>query len=159
MYDIYIMKRGSYTMDYNQYLEECKKIKERNYLLLDLFKDDLIQSGLKDKTISRHLSNVEFYINEFLLYRDAYPMEEGLNMLDDYLGDFYIRKCLWSTPGNIKSTAASIKKFYKSMLAHGEIDKAGYHDLCSLIKDSMEVWQTDCAIYNDPESTNPFFPF
>ena len=146
-------------MDYDQYLEECKKIKERNYLLLDLFKDDLIQSGLKDKTISRHLSNVEFYINEFLLYRDAYPMEEELNMLDDYLGDFYIRKCLWSTPGNIKSTAASIKKFYKSMLAHGEIDKAGYHDLCSLIKDSMEVWQTDCVIYNDPESPNPFYPF
>ena len=74
-------------MDYDQYLEECKKIKERNYLLLDLFKDDLIQSGLKDKTISRHLSNVEFYINEFLLYTDAYPMEEGLNMLDDYLGN------------------------------------------------------------------------
>ena len=146
-------------MDYDQYLEECKKIKERNYLLLDLFKDDLIQSGLKDKTISRHLSNVEFYINEFLLYRDAYPMEEGLNMLDDYLGDFYIRKCLWSTPGNIKSTAASIKKFYKSMLAHGEIDKAGYHDFCSLIKDSMDIWQMDCAIYNDPESPNPFYPF
>ena len=146
-------------MDYDQYLEECKKIKERNYLLLDLFKDDLIQSGLKDKTISRHLSNVEFYINEFLLYRDAYPMEEGLYVLDDYLGDFYIRKCLWSTPGNIKSTAASIKKFYKSMLVHGEIDKEGYHDLCSLIKDSMEVWQMDCAIYNDPESPNPFYPF
>lgn len=146
-------------MDYDQYLEECKKIKERNYLLLDLFKDDLIQSGLKDITISRHLSNVEFYVNEFLLYRDAYPMEEGLYMLDDYLGDFYIRKCLWSTPGNIKSTAASIKKFYKSMLAHGEIDKEGYHDLCSLIKDSMEVWQMDCAIYNDPESPNPFYPF
>lgn len=153
------MKRVSYTMDYDQYLEECKKIKERNYLLLDLFKDDLIQSGLKDKTISRHLSNVEFYINEFLLYRDAYPMEEGLNMLDDYLGNFYIRKCLWSTPGNIKSTATSIKKFYKSMVDHGEIDKEGYYDLCSLIKDSMDIWQMDCAIYNDPESPNPFYPF
>ena len=35
-------------------------------------------------------------------------MEEGLNMLDDYLGDFYIRKCLWSTPGNIKSTARQV---------------------------------------------------
>ena len=59
-------------MDYDQYLEECKKIKERNYLLLDLFKDDLIQSGLKDKTISRHLSNVEFYINEFLTQWDYF---------------------------------------------------------------------------------------
>lgn len=146
-------------MDYDQYLEECKKIKERNYLLLDLFKDDLIQSGLKDKTISRHLSNVEFYINEFLLYRDAYHMEEGLNMLDDYLGNFYICKCLWSTPGNIKSTAASIKKFYKSMVDHGKVDKEDYYDLCSLIKDSMDIWQMDCAIYNDPESPNPFYPF
>ena len=146
-------------MDYDQYLEECKKIKERNYLLLDLFKDDLIQSGLKDKTISRHLSNVEFYINEFLLYTDAYPMEEGLNMFDDYLGNFYIRKCLWSTPGNIKSTATSIKKFYKSMVDHGKVDKEDYYDLCSLIKDSMDIWQMDCAIYNDPESPNPFYPF
>lgn len=146
-------------MDYDQYLEECKKIKERNYLLLDLFKDDLIQSGLKDKTISRHLSNVEFYINEFLLYTDAYLMEEGLNMLDDYLGNFYICKCLWSTPGNIKSTAASIKKFYKSMVDHGKVDKEDYYDLCSLIKDSMDIWQMDCAIYNDPESPDPFYPF
>lgn len=146
-------------MDYDQYLKECKKIKERNYLLLDLFKDDLIQSGLKDKTISRHLSNVEFYINEFLLYMDAYPMEEGLNMFDDYLGNFYIRKCLWSTPGNIKSTATSIKKFYKSMVDHGKVDKEDYYDLCSLINDSMDIWQMDCAIYNDPESPNPFFPF
>lgn len=146
-------------MDYDQYLKECKKIKERNYLLLDLFKDDLIQSGLKDKTISRHLSNVEFYINEFLLYMDAYPMEEGLNMLGDYLGNFYIRKCLWSTPGNIKSTATSIKKFYKSMVDHGKVDKEDYYDLCSLINDSMDIWQMDCAIYNDPESPNPFFPF
>lgn len=86
-------------------------------------------------------------------------MEEGLNMLDDYLGNFYIRKCLWSTPGNIKSTAASIKKFYKSMVDYGKVDKEDYYDLCSLIKDSMDIWQMDCAIYNDPESPNPFYPF
>lgn len=146
-------------MDYDQYLKECKKIKETNYLLLDLFKEDLIQSGLKEKTISRHLSNVDFYINEYLLHYDAYPMEEGLNMIDDYLGNFFIRKCFWSTPGNIKSTAASIKKFYKSMVDHGKIDKEDYNDLCFLIKDSMDIWQMDCAIYNDPESPNPFFPF
>ena len=146
-------------MDYDQYLEECKKIKERNYLLLDLFKDDLIQSGLKDKTISRHLSNVEFYINEFLLYMDAYPMEEGLNMLDDYLGNFYIRKCLWSTPGNIKSTATSIKKFYKSMLFHGKIKKEDYDSLCEEIEIGLPEWQATCEQYNDPVAENPFYFF
>ena len=43
MYDICIMKRGNYFMDYDQYLEECKKVKERNYLLLDFFKASIVK--------------------------------------------------------------------------------------------------------------------
>lgn len=146
-------------MDYDQYLEECEKIKKKNYALLDLFGEDLTNAGLKEKTINRHLSNVDFFINTFLIRMDALPMEEGISMLDEYLGDFYIRKCLWSTPKNIRSTAASIKKFYKCMLDHGEIEKVDYDSLCDCIKVSMEDWQEECAIYNDPYSPNPFFPF
>ena len=44
---------------------------------------------------------------------------------------------MWSTPGNIKTTAASIKKFYKSMFEHGYIEKADYNFLCSEIKENM----------------------
>ena len=50
-------------------------------------------------------------------------MEEGISMLDEYLGNFFIRKCMWSTPANIKTNATSIKKFYKCMLEHGKIEK------------------------------------
>ena len=81
-------------MDYDNYLEECEKIRKTNDLLLAVFKDDLIQAGLKDKTIDRHLTNVNFYINEYLLHYDAYPMEEGLDMIGDFLGYYYIHKCL-----------------------------------------------------------------
>ena len=86
-------------------------------------------------------------------------MEEGISMLDEYLGNFFIRNCMWSTPATIKTNATSIKKFYKCMLEHRKIEKEDYSFLCSCIKDSMKSWQCDCAIYNDPDNPNPFFPF
>ena len=146
-------------MDYDTYLNKCTDIRKINDSLLTLFSDDLKKAGLADKTIQRHLSNVDFFINEYLIRTDALPMESGVTMIDDFLGNIFIRKCMWSTPANIKTTATSIKKFYKSMLDHEKIAKQDYELLCAIIKDSLDIWQEDCAIYNDPDSPNPFFMF
>ena len=143
-------------MDYDDYSKACDEIKEKNSEYLVLFKQDLIDEGLKNSTIKRHLSNVDFYINDFLLYEEPLAMEYGMGRIDSFLGDFFIRKCMWSTPGNIKSTAASIKKFYKHMMDRGIVKKKDYEFLCSEIKMGMEDWQSDCAIYNDPDEPNPF---
>ena len=146
-------------MNQEEYLKQCHDIQKNNNQLLKLFEEELEKAGLKDKTISRHISNVDFFINEFLIRAGAQSMESGIFMLDDYLGNFFIRKCMWSTPGNIKTNAASIKKFYKCMLDHDKISKEDYQFLCTCIKDSMEIWQYDCEVYNDVDSPNPFFPF
>lgn len=135
-------------MDYE---EQCEEILETNKALMALFEQDLRQAQLKDGTIGRHLMNVDLFINDYLLYTDATPMKEGIYQIGDFLGDYFIRKCMWSTPASIKSTAASIKKFYKSMLAHGKIEKADYRILCELIKDGMIGWQAYCAVYNNPD--------
>lgn len=83
-------------------------------------------------------------------------MEHGTSHLDMFLGFFFIRKCMWSTPATVKSTAASIKKFYKCMLDHNKIKKSHYDFLCDDIKENMQQWQEDCAAYNDPDAPNPF---
>ena len=142
--------------DYEEYERECDKIRQTNEELLVLFEEELQNSGLSAKTVRRHLSNAEFYINEYLLREEPRPMEDGITELDMFLGFFFIRKCMWSTPGTIKSTAASIKKFYKCMMNHGKISKDDYVYLCDDIKENMEQWQTDCAVYNDPDAPNPF---
>lgn len=142
--------------DYEEYESGCNKIRQTNEELLTLFEEELQDSGLSAKTVRRHLSNAEFYINEYLLREEPRPMEDGITELDMFLGFFFIRKCMWSTPGTIKSTAASIKKFYKCMLNHGKISKDDYAYLCDDIKENMEQWQTDCAVYNDPDAPNPF---
>ena len=145
-----------FDFDYEKYEKDCEKIRVVNDELLDIFEKDLINAGLSQKTIRSHLSNVDFYINEYLLREDAHPMEDGVGMIDDFLGYFFIRKCMWSTPGTIKSTAASIKKFYKCMLDHGRIKKEEYDYLCTEIKEGMGQWQADCAMYNDPDGDDPF---
>lgn len=150
------MERMGTRMNYDDYSKARDEIRAKNSEYLVLFEQALIADGLKDSTIKRHLSNVDFYINEFLLYEEPLTMDYGVGRIDSFLGDFFIRKCMWSTPGNIKSTAASIKKFYKCMMDRGIVKKSNYEFLCSEIKDGMETWQTDCALYNDPDEPNPF---
>ncbi len=102
--------------NYEDYERECKAIREENEGHLKEFEDYLSSKGLSDKTIKRHISNVDFYINTYLLQYDAERIGAGCLVVNSYLGDFFIRKCMWSTPATIRQTAASFKKFYKCML-------------------------------------------
>lgn len=133
------------------YLDFSEKNEDTNHEYLLLFQEDLENAGLKDKTIYNHLSNANLFINDFLIYNMDATMEEGVTMLGDFLGDFFIRKCMWSTPATVKTTAASLRKFYKSMAEHGKIEKKDYDYVCRDIKDSMEYWQECCAEYNNPD--------
>lgn len=133
------------------YLDFSEKNEDTNHEYLLLFQEDLENAGLKDKTIYNYLSNANLFINDFLIYNMDATMEEGVTMLGDFLGDFFIRKCMWSTPATVKTTAASLRKFYKSMAEHGKIEKKDYDYVCRDIKDSMEYWQECCAEYNNPD--------
>ena len=133
------------------YLDFSKNNKDTNHEYLLLFHEDLENAG---KKIYNHLSNTNLFINDFLVYRINVTMEESVTMLGDFLGDYFIRKCMWSTPSSVKTTATRLKKFYKSMAEHGKIEKKGYDYVCRDIKESMAYWQKCCAEYNNPD-----FPF
>jgi hypothetical protein len=149
----------SAIMSYEELKKQCDLRIEENERYLDLFDKYLTEAGLSDKTISQHLRNVEFYLNTYLLREGALSMEEGCYSVAEYLGNFFIRKCMWSTPASIKSNAVSLKKFYACMRDHDEIDDEDYQILVDSIKMGMDLWLDDCAVYNDPEADNPFSPF
>ena len=150
-----------YEMSYEEYEEKCKEIRLKNERYLEEFEEDLLNAGLKEKTVSRHYGNVYFYINNYLLREEPLEMKSGTNSfnINGFLGYFFIRKCMWSTPGTIKSNAASIKKFYKSMFQRGHINESDYKELADAIKFDMDDWLEDCESYNDPNSPNPFSLF
>gem|GEM_PF-130186 len=147
---------GQKQLAYEDFEQKCNEIRTKNSDYLNEFREDLIKAGLKEKTIKGHCENVDLYINVYLLREEPLVMKDGADpfLIDDFLGYFFIRKCMWSTPATIKSTAASIKKFYKSMLQRGYIEESKYMELLESIKDNMDEWMEECKAYNSPDAND-----
>lgn len=137
-----------------QELEERKEIDEAMELVakynkpaMDLFEESL--SKYTDRTIRRHMANVDLFLNDYNTYYEFKIWEDAWIEASSFLGDFFIHKCMWSTPENIKTTATSIKKFYKCMVDHGLFPLEKYQEMCRVIKACMPRWQEDCARFNN----------
>lgn len=118
-----------------------KKIKEnqkRNKKFIKEFEEWLKEKSLSDKTIKKHLSNVDLFINDYLNYYDVETAEEGITSVYSFLNGWFIEKCMWATPYTTKEEAASIKKFYAYMSEKGYVEKEDYKFLCEELKDSMD---------------------
>lgn len=147
-----------YDVSGYEYDRACKAQQDKNDAYLDEFDAYLEKAGLADKTIGKHLQNVGFFVNTFLVY-DAFeePVDaaDGWKYVDDFLGYFFIRKCMWSTPNSIKQNITSFKKFYACMLENGHVSKEDYDELLLTIKDNKDAWLEDCRDYNTP--SNDYF--
>ncbi|MBQ8682033.1 MAG: hypothetical protein IJ509_03900 [Bacilli bacterium] len=52
------------------------------------------RKGLATKTIKQHVSNADFYINDYLNYYETIEMENGYYEIDSFLGTWFIHKCI-----------------------------------------------------------------
>ncbi|MFZ4539784.1 hypothetical protein [Propionivibrio sp.] len=124
---------------YKQYEKKCDAIRKSNEILLTEFDAWLKSSGLTEKTIDKHLSNIDFYINVYLLYEEAIEAKDGIGSVSMFLGYWFIRKAM-ASQASIKSSAASIKKFYGFLVEKGLVDKNDLAELEVLIKVQMKEW-------------------
>lgn len=133
---------------YKQYEKKCDEIRKANESLLTEFDAWLASSGLSEKTIDKHHFNIDFYINAYLLYEDAIEAKDGIHSVSMFLGYWFIRKALWASQASIKSSAASIKKFYAFLVEKGLVDKNDLAELEVLIKEQMKEWMKTISRYD-----------
>jgi site-specific recombinase XerD len=138
--------------DYEQYEIECKRIRESNEKLLEDFENWLRKSNLADKTIGKHVKNIDFYINEYLLYEDAIEPQDGVFSVSMFLGYWFIKKAMWASEASIKSNAASLKKFFTFLHERGSVSKDDLDTLTETIKEEMPEWLATLARYDDDPS-------
>lgn len=129
------------------YEEKFKRVEENNDKLLTLFEKSL--GGLSEKTIEQHLSNASLFLNEFFYREGLEDPEEGSAYIDSFF-DFFVRKCLWSSPGSVKQLAASMKKFYKCLYQNGIVDGEALENVLEAIRDGLEDWMADSDISYSP---------
>ena len=120
--------------------KEVEKEREKNKDLIKLYREWLANTGLKEKTINKHVDNVAFYINEFLLHDEVITAADGISSIGAYFDWFLPRKTTWGSIADTKETIASLKKFYKCMLNLDFIEQEDYDLFLIEIKISKEEW-------------------
>ena len=138
-------------VSYEKYEKDCNKIRRINGKLLEGFETWLSTKKLSPKTVGKHSFNVDFYINDFLLYEDTIKAEDGAGYVSMYLGYWFIRKAMWANQSSIKQNAASLKKFYQYMLEKGFIEQNDLDKLNLTIKEEMPEWLATVRRYDDPD--------
>jgi len=141
--------------DYAEYERQCKRIRKQNAKLLAAFGEWLAAKGLSAAMAAKHCDNMEFYLNEFLLYEDALEAEDGVGKAGMFLGYWFIRKAMWASRASIKSNAVSIQKFYTFMLEMGRVKQEDLDRLKTRIRAEMPEWLATLARYDDPDITDP----
>jgi len=121
--------------DYEEKVEENRK---RNEKYIKEFENWLKEKCLVDKTIRKHLNNVDLYINDYLNYYEITKVEAGIGKVYSFLNGWFIEKCLWASKNALKETAASLKKFYQYMSENNYVSLENYNEMCFLIKENMD---------------------
>ena len=140
--------------EYREDVRACERIRKENAKLLEDFRQWLSEKGLAKKTIRRHVDNIEFYLDGFLLYEDAISAKQGASHVSMFLGYWFIRKSAWAGPNAIRENAASLKKFYAFMHEQGHVDAGDLQELKETIKAEMPEWLGTLERYDDPEITD-----
>ena len=128
----------------------CQQLRQDNAALLGDFSRRLKKAGLGAATIRSHCTNLDFYLNHFLLYADTLTPADGVAYVGEFLGDWFIHKAMWSNKTTIKANAASLKKFYAFMAERKLIKPEEFASLKQQIKDELPEWLGAVERYNDP---------
>lgn len=139
---------------YEQYEQDCEDIREENAELLKDFTGWLREHGFSEATVRRHRSNIDLYVNHFLLEEQATPAARGCSGASSYLGFWFIRK-VWASAWAIRSNAASLKRFYAFTVERGLVESADLARLKDAIRNGMPGFLRRVERYNDPSITDP----
>jgi hypothetical protein len=129
--------------------QQAGKIREHNATLLDRFMRSLESSGLKEKTICKHVDNIDFFLNHYLLYDGLNRAEEGIFQINGFFDWFFPRKAMWSSAAATREYVASLKKFYKFMALAGLVEPVDYVLFLQAIKEALPGWLEHYEREND----------
>ncbi|MGB3225288.1 MAG: hypothetical protein WBB23_21030 [Desulforhopalus sp.] len=135
----------------DEFEKQVESIRDENSIILERFESYLGDKKLSKSTIDKHVGNIEFFTNDFLLYYEPIAAKDGSSQVGCFLGDWFIRKAMWASVTSIRENITSIKKFYQFMLEIGEIDNDEFAELKEEIKECKDDWIEKVRMYDNPE--------
>ncbi|MHA1901953.1 MAG: hypothetical protein ACTSW5_13735 [Promethearchaeota archaeon] len=111
--------------------------------LIKKFTDYLtIEKKLKSETIDKHISIISFFYETYLhQYEEMHILDVEGATIEDFLGNWYIRKVISSNKSDIVEILASFKKFYKFLLDRGYIKQDQYEEILAECKNPKKYYR------------------
>ena len=133
--------------EYREWETKVEATRKINNLLLSDFEKWLKSKNLKAKTLKNHHSNIDFFINNYLLHYEIISAKAGTIEIGGFLGDYFIRKTSWASKYTIQENIASFKKFYKFLNEIGELPDKELVEMNELIKYEKDYWIEEVESY------------
>ncbi len=119
--------------------EKQELIRRENEEMIEGFQSHLQNKELTENSIEKHVYNITYFLNEYLLYRDKRP-EEAILEMNNFIGKWFIKKTPWVTASAITSMINSIKHFYRFLLLQERISQRDLNLLLQKFKRSQKDW-------------------
>jgi len=134
------------------YSEMVERITGENKPLLSLYTRYLKEDkNYIEKTMELHVSNIDFFSHDFLINYEGLNLVDGISFFDQFLGRFFIRKCMWSNEKSMKEYCRSFVLLFDALLSEGLISKSKYDDLQAKLKEQKPLYLIRVKYYNSRE--------
>ncbi|MBE9592828.1 MAG: site-specific integrase, partial [Proteobacteria bacterium] len=122
-------KKRLKKMSQRDYEEEAEKLVKSFYNYLKQ------EKRLSEETASEHAHQIGFFALHYLSGYEEKSLQEVTEMdIDDYLGNWYIRKVLNSSKSDVRPILVAFKKFYKFLHERGSVDEDQLDEIISACK-------------------------
>lgn len=93
-------------------------------LIRQFYKHLELKKGLSEETASAHAGQIKFFASHYLRdYGGKSLLDASGRDIENYLGDWYIRKVMNSSKSNVRAILVAFKKFFKFLFEKGKIEK------------------------------------
>lgn len=113
----------------DSYEKRRAAMEKANEPVLRGFHEYLINRRTGKKASLDHLNRISFFADPFLMEYRGTTLVDGFDDAVSFLGDFFIRKAMWSDEKSMRENVDSFGKFYDFLLSTGRIDGEKYREL------------------------------
>jgi hypothetical protein len=103
---------------------------------------------MKMHKVGEHL---RFFANEYLLNYESLNLLEGLESFPGFVGDWFIRKCMWSDEASVSENITAFDTFLTYLDETDQITKERLSDLRETLKKERPIYLLRAEFYNNPE--------
>lgn len=134
------------------YEEMAARLTDANEGYLAHFTNDLILEKKMGKVKAHeHAERLRFFGNDYLLNYGSEGLVDGVGSFPSFVGDWFIRKCMWSDVRAVKENVESFRLWLRFLAGSKKVPPEDLVDLHRRLEKDLDRWCLRAQCYNDPE--------